>query len=275
MTGPVVIKVGGTTLEDPRTSPQLWDAIAALARTRAVIVVHGGGRAVDRLLEKLGMPVERKNGLRVTPEDQIEYIAGVLAGSINKRIVAALSTRRVRAVGICLGDGGAVPTIRKRVSDPAFDLGLVGEPLPGEIDASLYKLLPLLCATEFVPVVSSIGIDVATGALLNVNADDAAVGVAFHASADTLVLMTDVPGILDQHRQLIPSIDERGIERLISEGVVTGGMIPKARAAVSAAAALGAPVVILSGNDPDSLARWAAGSPAGTTIVPPTARERS
>jgi len=265
---PTVIKIGGTTLEDPKTSPQLWDAITRLAAERPVVVVHGGGKAVDRLLDKLGMPVERKHGLRVTPPEQMELIAGVLAGSLNKSIVAALLKRGCRAVGLAIGDGGAIPTAMRRME--GLDLGLVGEVTTTERQPTSHSLLEILLRERFTPVLSSIGID-PQGQLLNLNADDAAAGVAWHLRAGTLVLMTDVPGILDQHKQLIPRVNDAGIEHLIASEVITGGMIPKARAAAAAAAKLGAPVVILSGNDSESLARWASGHPAGTTVVPPTA----
>ncbi len=264
MSGPVVIKIGGTTIEDPATSPRLWDAIAALARQRPVVVVHGGGKAVDRLLERLGLKVERVEGLRVTPPEQMEHIAAVLAGSMNKGIVGPLLARGTRAVGLSLGDGNAVPTRVKHV--PGVDLGRVGEVAVVERAAAGAGLLPVLLREGFTPVLSSIGID-ARGTLLNLNADDAAAGVAWHVRASVLVLMTDVPGILDGGRQLIPEIDGAGIEGLIASGVITGGMVPKARAAARAAEQIGAPVVILSGNDPDSLARWSAGRPAGTTVV--------
>ena len=264
MSGPVVVKIGGTTLEDPATSPRLWDAVAALARQRHVVVVHGGGKAVDRLLEKLGLKVERVQGLRVTPPDQMEHIAAVLAGSLNKRIVAALLTRGTRAIGLSLGDGEGIPTHIKHV--PGADLGHVGEVTTTERAGPGQGLLPVLLREGYTPILSSIGID-PQGTLLNLNADDAAAGVAWHLRASSLILMTDVPGILGADKQLIPEIDGSGIERLISTGVIGGGMIPKARAAAQAAAHIGAPVIILSGNDPDSLARWSAGKPAGTTVL--------
>jgi acetylglutamate kinase len=264
VTGPIVIKIGGTTLEDPKTSPLLWDAIAALAKSRreGVIVVHGGGKAVDRLLERLNMPVERKQGLRITPLDQMELIAGVLAGSVNKNIVAGLLKRGVKAVGLCLGDGGAIPCVRKKLPD--VDLGLVGEvALASRVD---HSLLSVLMRDGFVPILSSIGID-DSGSLLNVNADDGAAGVALHVKAGTLVVMTDVPGIMDENKRVIPETNEEGIEKLIILGVISGGMIPKARATAAAAKMIGAPVVILSGNDPASLADWSAGKTVGTRVL--------
>jgi acetylglutamate kinase len=265
--GPIVVKIGGTTLEDPKTSPQLWDAIAALSKSRpeGVIVVHGGGKAVDRLLDKLGFTVERQQGLRVTPPEQIGYITGVLAGTLNKSIVANLIKRGVKAVGLCLGDGGSIPATRKTLPDA--DLGLVGEiPItPGTRSGGIFGALT---GWHWMPIVSSIGID-SEGTLLNINADDGAAGLAYHVHASTLVLMTDVPGILDAQGQVIPTIDGPGIERLIQQGTISGGMIPKARAAAVAAAQIQAPVIILSGNDPASLANWSAGRPAGTRVLAP------
>jgi acetylglutamate kinase len=262
VTGPLVIKIGGATLEDPKTSPALWDAIAALAKSRkeGVIVVHGGGKAVDRLLDKLGMTVERKQGLRVTPPDQMDLIAGVLGGTINKNIVASLLSRGTNAVGLSIGDSG-VPCRRKQI--PEADLGLVGEVATDQCRTP--KLLSTLLRDGFMPVLSSIGIE--AGTLLNINADDGAGGLAFHVAASTLVLMTDVPGILDEHKRVIPETTSGAIEDLIARGVIGGGMIPKARAAASAAAMIKAPVVILSGNDSASLADWSAGKPVGTRVI--------
>ena len=260
MSGPLVIKVGGTTVEDAKTAPMLWSAIAELSkRDGGVVVVHGGGKAVDRLLDKLGFTVVRTNGLRVTPPEQIEHITGVLAGSVNKGIVAALTRHGVRAVGLCLGDGQAVATERK-----PGDLGLVGEVIVAGPEPTL---LPLLLRNGFVPVLSSIGID-REGTLLNVNADDAAAGVAYQLRAQTLVLMTDVPGILDGRKELVAQIDSEGIEAMIADGSISGGMIVKARAAAAAAQRMGGPVVVLSGNDPAALAGWAGGKPVETRILP-------
>lgn len=276
--GVLVVKVGGATLEDPRASPRLLDAIAGLSRCQAVVLVHGGGRAVDRQLAKLGMETRRHEGLRITPPDQIEQIAGVLAGSENKRVVGELLARGVRAVGMCLGDGGAVLT--RKMRPDAVDLGNVGEVAmdPGD---SRDNLLRVLCGAGFVPVVCSIGIDAAseregTAAgtrLLNVNADDAAAGVARAIQAsggtvDALVLLTDVPGVLDANKQRIQTLDGAAIESLVREGVVSGGMLVKVKAAHATAVAVGTSVVIASGTDAASLQALGLGTPAGTRILP-------
>jgi len=149
---------------------------------------------------------------------------------------------------------------------PDIDLGLVGEVSPARRSASHRSLLDVLVGEGFLPVLSSVGID-QTGSLLNVNADDGAAGVALHAGASMLVLMTDVPGILDEHKHIIPEANGAAIDQLIARGVISGGMIPKARAATAAATMIGAPVIILSGNDPASLADWSAGRSVGTRVL--------
>lgn len=206
MTPPLVIKVGGAAAEDQRSAPALWDAVADLHRAEpgGVVLVHGGGKAVDRHLERLGIVSQRREGIRLTPPEHMDQIAAILAGVVNSRIV---------------------------------------------------------------PVLSSIGMD-DRGGLLNVNADDAAAGVARRLRARALLLLTDVPGIMDAPQRLVPRLDPAGVEGLIASGTITGGMIVKARAAVEAARRIGAPVVILGGNDPSALADWAAGRPVGTTITP-------
>ncbi|MDX2131416.1 MAG: acetylglutamate kinase [Planctomycetota bacterium] len=262
----VVIKVGGTTLEDRRSGPGLWRAIAALHAGRApdggVVLVHGGGKAVDRHLDRLGFTTERREGIRITPPEQVEEIAAVLAGRINKSLVGALARAGARGVGLCLGDGGAVPTRAARRY--TFDPGRVGEVVDGRAETG--NLLRHLLAGGFLPVLCSIGLDEA-GEYLNVNADDAAAGVAAMLGAEALVLCTDVPGILDERGQVVPEVDGAGIDALIAGGVVTGGMVPKVRAARDAARRVGAPVVILSGNDPGALEAWASGGRVGTRVL--------
>jgi acetylglutamate kinase len=288
MSGVLVVKVGGATLEDAEASPRLLDAIAGLSRRGPVVLVHGGGRAVDRQLAKLGMETRRHEGLRITPAEQIEQIAGVLAGSENKRVVGELLARGVRAVGLSLGDGNAVATRRMRlVGTGGVDLGHVGQLATTDAAGARdgegggggggANLLRVLCGHGFVPVVCSIGIDaterIAGTRLLNVNADDAAAGVARAIKAsggvvDALVLLTDVAGVLDAKKQRIETLDAAAIEALVCEGVVSGGMLVKVRAAHATAVAIGTPVVIASGTDAASLEALGRGMPEGTRILP-------
>ncbi len=281
---PLVIKAGGTTIEDPATAPALFDALASLShQPGGLVFVHGGGKAVDRHLDRLGFTTQRREGIRITPADQLDEITAVLAGRFNKSIVAQLLTRNSRAVGLCLGDGAAIPT--RKTTKYNFDPGQVGEVLsslpflPGRgwgkvlpsgaahADAiAPPALLPLLLANHFLPVLCSIGID-AEGRFLNINADDAAAGVAASIKARALVLLTDVPGVLDGKKQLVPTLTRDAIERMITSGEITGGMIPKVRAAADTAANAGVPVVIMSGNNLDTLAALGRGELRGTTVT--------
>lgn len=261
---PIVIKVGGTTLEDAGAAPMLWRAIADLhaAHAGGVVLVHGGGKAVDKLLERLGFTVERREGIRVTPPEHLDVIAGVLAGTINKTVVGRLCACGAAAVGLCLGDGGDIRAVK--ASRYGFDPGLVGEVVVGA-GAKPPRLIPSLLAGRFLPVVSSVAMDEA-GGLLNINADDAAAGLAGLLHAEALFLMTDVAGIKGGDGAVIRETTPSRIEGLIGEGVISGGMIPKARAAGAVVTRFGVPVVILSGNDQTALSAWREGRAVGTKI---------
>lgn len=253
---PVVIKIGGSTLEDVGRLGALWAALVKIARDgRSIVLVHGGGKAVDRLIGRLNLTVERRNGLRVTPPEQMDLIAGVLAGSVNKQLVGAINAAGGRSVGLCLGDGGMVEC---RVMSE--ELGRVGEVVGGACE-----VVKTLAAGGFLPVVSSIGID-AAGGLLNINADDAAAGIAKAVGAERLVLLTDVPGIKGGDGKLRPTLTASQVEAMIASGEITGGMIVKARSATLAAKSTGAAVVIMSGETPEALMAFLAGGSVGTTI---------
>lgn len=263
--GPIVIKVGGTTLEDAAGSPMLWRAVADLHASHAggVVLVHGGGKAVDGLLERLGMAVERREGIRLTPPEQVGVITGVLAGTINKTVVGRLCACGAGAVGVCLGDGGDIRAVK--ATGYGFDPGRVGEIVVGP-GSGTPRLIPTLLERRFLPVVSSIAIDDA-GELLNINADDAAAGLAGLLGASALLLMTDVAGIKGPDGALVRETTPPDIERMVRAGVITSGMIPKARAASAVVARFGVPVVILSGNDQTALAGWREGRAVGTTVA--------
>ena len=262
MSGPLIIKIGGAGVDDPLRATDLWQAVRechTLLRGQLVLV-HGGGRAVDTHIDRLGLKTERRDGIRVTPDDQIGEIVAVLAGRVNKALVGALQTQGVRAAGLCLGDGLAVTTTRATQFE--FDAGRVGMVTGGD-----GRLLRTLMDATFLPVLCSIGLD-SLGGFLNVNADDAAAGVAGVLGARGLVLLTDVPGILDENSRPLSQASPQDIERLIERGTIKGGMIPKATAAVRAARAASAPTVIASWNVPYDLVRIARGEPAGTRVVP-------
>ena len=244
---PFVVKLGGALLDRPESAGAFFAALARLHRERreGVVVVHGGGAAVDRQLAALGFETERREGIRITPPEQIEAIAGVLAGSMNKRLVGLLRALGLPAVGLCLGEAGVVEC-RKTTAFP-FGPGRVGEICGGRP-----RLLEVLLAEGFLPVLSSIGID-EEGGLLNVNADDAAAGLARVLAARELVLLTDVPGVLGPDGSLLPRLDASEIARGIEEGWIAGGMIAKVRGALAAAEAARVPVRIASWSEPASL----------------------
>jgi len=265
---PIVIKIGGVALERQREAPGLWRAILALHEKHAggVLLVHGGGKAVDRILEKLGMATERKEGLRVTPPEQMDVIAGVLAGSTNKSLVGAINREAAlvaragaRAVGLCLGDGGA--TQSRVIAGLSFDPGRVGEVSGGD-----GRLLRELLRQKFLPVIACVGID-DDGELLNINGDDAAAGVARVLGASALVLLTDVEGVKGADGRIVSEMNGEGVEAMIARGEATGGMIAKLRAAHRVAQECGLAVTIMSGTSTDALERWALGERVGTTVV--------
>lgn len=260
--GPMVVKVGGLLLEEARHAvPSPLDALAASLRHAAgsAILVHGGGAAVDRHLEALGFPTERREGIRITPPQQMDAIAGSLAGTVNKRLVAALLVRGLPAVGLCVGDGALAACGRRRFRD--FDPGSVGEIVGGD-----GRLLRTLLAAGYLPVVSSIGI-ADDGSLLNLNADDAAAGIARILGARELLLLTDTPGVRGRDGAPLATLGREEIERGIAEGWIGGGMIAKVRGGLAAAQAAGIPVRIASWGDPPRLGLGDEDG-SGTRILP-------
>ncbi len=260
MPGPLIVKIGGAGVDDPAAAGPLW---AALKRAHALlhgqlVLVHGGGRAVDAHLDRLGFTTERRDGIRITPKDQIGHIVAVLAGHVNKALVGAIQLHGLKAVGLCLGDGRSIRTVK--ADQYSFDAGCVGRVAGGDP-----TLLRTLMDRGVLPVLCSIGLDEA-GDFLNVNADDAAAGVASVLGARGLVLLTDVPGILDEAGKRIDRVSPAEVTRLIERGVIKGGMIPKATAAGRAAVAAGAPATIASWNQPEDLVRLARGETAGTQV---------
>jgi acetylglutamate kinase len=273
MSGPLVVKIGGAGVDTPETQRPLWRALleAHAELYGKLLIVHGGGRAVDLHLDRLGMATVRVEGLRVTPSEQMPEITAVLAGRVNKALVGAINAEALQrdatphprveapAVGLSLGDGLLART-EKLVSK--HDLGRVGRVAGGRGD-----LVRVLMDRGYLPVLSSIGLDDA-GEALNLNADDAAAGLAAMLGARGLVLLTDVPAVLDAQRRPIGTLDANSIETLVATGVISGGMIPKVRAALGAARAANAPAVIASWSSPEDLVRLARGERIGTSVVP-------
>lgn len=252
---PLVIKIGGALLENSAALDAFFATLAAHASStgQPLVLVHGGGCMVEQWLKQLGFVSEKKKGLRVTPLEQIPYVAGALAGTANKQLMGKALQAGLKAVGLSLGDGNST-----RVSQMDAELGAVGVCQPADP-----TLLKQLLAGGFLPVVSSIGIG-ADAALYNVNADQAATAICELLGAD-LAMLSDVEGILDGDKQLISQIDGRRAAQLIEQGIIREGMEVKVNAALQAAGTLKRPVTVASWQA-QHLAGLLAGKPVGTQV---------
>lgn len=255
---PLVIKVGGALLDIPQAMDNLLNALAQFKQTqqRDIVIVHGGGCIVDELMQRLQLPVQKKQGLRVTPADQVEIITGALAGIANKKLVAKAKALGLNAVGISLGDGNL--TLATQI-DP--ELGHVAAVAPAQA-----TLLTSLLQNQFVPMISSIAID-PEGRLMNVNADQAATAIATLLQGE-LVILSDVDGVLDQQKNLLSELNSSQIQKLIDDHVITDGMIVKVKAALVAAQALNQAVEIANWKKPEKFADLFSGQCVGTRILP-------
>lgn len=255
MNKPLVIKIGGGILEKANALTALFNTIKMFDK-QPVVIVHGGGCVVDKMLEKSGFITEKKQGLRITPKNQIPYISGALAGSINKKIVVKANSVGITAVGLSLVDGELASCIKH----PA-KLGEVGVP-----NANNSDLLNTLLNANFLPIISSIGA-LADGNLVNVNADDAAVVICQLLNAE-LLLLTDVNGIKNGDGKYLHSLNRHQADKLISQGVITKGMTAKVNAALLAATQLRRSIAVASWQLPEQMIALVQGQSIGTRIQP-------
>jgi acetylglutamate kinase len=263
--GPLLIKLGGAAIDQAEQHGALFRALCELHRAangngEGVVLIHGGGKAVDRRLERLGLISERRDGIRITPPEHIDEVVAGLAGSVNKQVVGEIQRCGVPAVGLCLGDGFTAKSFK--ATGYKFDPGRVGE-----IRGGNPRLIHLLLSAGYMPVLCSIGLD-EHGQPLNINADDAAAGLACLLDCRGLVLLTDVAGVLDAQGQVITEMTSQEVEQRIASGEIQGGMIPKVRGAMQVAQASRAPVIITSWHDPAALLRLGDGESVGTRILP-------
>lgn len=253
----VVVKIGGSTLGAHDTT--LEDVAALWHAGRPVIVVHGGGAEITRWLEIHQLPSHFVDGLRVTDGPARDVVVAVLAGLINKTLVAQLAALDVRAAGLCGADGGL---LRATVGNPA--LGFVGS--VGRVDLEpLHALLGAGLLPVIAPIALSEGLE-GGPQLLNVNADTVAGEVAAATGRCRLVFLTDVAGVLDGDGQIVATLDRATRERLRGAGVLKGGMLPKIDACVRAASA-GATAVIVDGRQPHALSAALDTRPHGTLVA--------
>jgi acetylglutamate kinase len=228
-----LLKLGGELLEDAAAMQAAAAGVAALASAGPVAVVHGGGRAIDADLKARGKAPQFVDGLRVTDEDTLATVVGVLAGRINTAFVAALGAAGVKAVGLTgadasLGLATVAPPLRTTAGTSA-DLGLVGVPLK---DAPV-RLLTDLMNLGYVPVIASIGVD-AAGALLNVNADTLAAHLAQAAGAGRLIIAGKTAGVFDAAGHTCRALDAEAARAMVAAGTARDGMVAKLGACLDA-----------------------------------------
>ncbi len=220
----VVVKYGGSAMVDEKLKRSVIQDIAMLKYIGLKpVVVHGGGKEITSLLERLGKQSQFLDGLRVTDEETAKVAEMVLSGSIGKALVDELQMVGISSVGISGKDGRSLLCSRK-LDEKGRDLGFVGQ-----IDHVDTTLLETLLANNFVPVVSPVGVD-ATGNTYNINADYAASAVAGSLSAQKLIFLTDVEGILkdkDDPSTILRTLSEQEALGYIADGTIKGGMIPK------------------------------------------------
>ena len=242
----VVAKYGGNAMTDPQLKKSVMQDIMLIQLVGVkVILVHGGGPEISAMLKKLSIESYFENGLRVTDDDTMEVVQMVLAGKVNKSLAADLSALGGRAVGLCGIDGGLIKVHQKNEK-----LGHVGE-----IDEINTKILDDLLDGGFIPVISSIGID-DDGNPYNINADTAAAKIAAALHAESMVVMSNINGVLrnkDDENSLISQMSLADAEELKKSGIIAGGMIPKVECCTNAVKEGVKKVFIINGEIPHAI----------------------
>jgi len=252
----VVVKYGGHAMG---AGGKTFAADVALLHQLGIhpIVVHGGGPQINRMLDRLGIKSDFVNGLRVTDAETMEVVEMVLAGTINKQLVAAINAVGGCAIGLTGKDGGL---LRARKLTRNGEIGFVGE--PERVDAGV---LDGLRRAKMIPVIAPIGVG-AAGETYNINADTVAGAVAAAVKASRFLLLTDVPGVLDKDKRLIPEVSAAEVRRLIADGTISGGMIPKVETCLESVDNGVEAAVILDGRVPHAILLELLGEGAGTLI---------
>jgi acetylglutamate kinase len=252
----VVVKYGGHAMGHEEVARTFAHDIVLLEQAAInPVVVHGGGPQIQAMLQKLGIKSEFAAGLRITDAATVEIVEMVLAGSINKQLVGYINAAGGTAIGLSGKDGNMVLArkISRRVVDPSshiekiVDLGFVGE--PEKVDTTV---LDQIIGRDLIPVLAPIATS-ADGGTFNVNADTFAGAVAGALKAKRLLLLTDVPGVLDRSKELIKDLSVEEARRLIADGTISGGMIPKVETCIYALEHGVEGVVILDGQVPHAV----------------------
>jgi len=247
----VVVKYGGHAMGDAGLAAKFGRDIALLKQVGVnPVVVHGGGPQINAMLKRLAIQSTFVDGLRVTDASMVEVVEMVLAGTVNKHVAGLINQAGALAVGICGKDGGMIRArkLTRTVKDPdshierALDLGFVGEPVHVDV-----RVIHALTGAGLIPVIAPVGVG-DDGQTYNINADDVAGAVAAALGAQRLLMLTDVAGVLDADKQLIPEMTVADVEAGIASGMISGGMIPKVENCVEAVRGGVKGAVILDGR---------------------------
>ena len=252
----LLVKLGGTLLDVDSVRESLARQIVAVSRSVPIVVVHGGGKQMTRFLADRGIESRFVNGLRVTTPEVLDAVIKVVAGSVNRQLVATLNSAGASAVGLSGIDANLAEAVQM---DPA--LGSVGR-----VTRANAHLLNVVLNGGLLPVVACVAAD-RQGCIYNVNADQMAVACAAAWGADQLIFLTDVAGVLNGQKQLMPSLTLAQGEELIASGIATGGMQAKLNAAHSALRQGVPQVRIAAGASEGVLERILAGDPVGTRLI--------
>ena len=249
----IVVKYGGHAMGEEVLADQFGRDIALLKQVGVnPVVVHGGGPQINAMLQRLAIKSTFIDGLRVTDAAMVEVVEMVLAGTVNKQVAALINRAGAMAVGICGKDGNLIRArkLSRTVVDPeselerVLDLGFVGEPVAIDV-----RVIHALTGAGLIPVIAPVGIG-DDGETYNINADAVAGAVAGALHATRLLMLTDVAGVLDRDKNLIPELTVAGVAASIADGTITGGMIPKVENCVEAVRQGVKGAVILDGRQP-------------------------
>jgi acetylglutamate kinase len=252
----VVVKYGGHAMGEEELARSFARDVVLMEQTAInPVVVHGGGPQIGEMLARLGIKSQFADGLRITDAATIEIVEMVLAGSINKQIVGFINEAGGKAIGLCGKDGNMVLARKasRSMIDPQskmekiIDLGFVGE--PETVDTTV---LTQILGRDLIPVLAPLATSNG-GGTYNVNADTFAGAIAGALKAKRLLLLTDVPGVLDKSGNLIKQLSAKEARRLIADGTISGGMIPKVETCIYALEAGVEGVVILDGKVPHAV----------------------
>ena len=249
----IVVKYGGHAMGDEHLAEKFGRDIALLKQVGVnPVVVHGGGPQINAMLKRLAIQSTFIDGLRVTDAAMVEVVEMVLAGTVNKHVAGLINQAGALAVGICGKDGGLIRArkLRRTVRDPdshierALDLGFVGE-----VEHVDIRVIHALTGAGLIPVIAPVGMG-EDGQTYNINADTVAGAIAGALGARRLLMLTDVAGVLDGSKQLIPELSIAEVEAGVASGMISGGMIPKVENCVEAVRAGVKGAVILDGRMP-------------------------